>query len=82
MDRIKGLFSQKKVEEQEYAPLNDGPVGFEESGSSYLEGESLDEAQFSWMEYLIFGLIGVAMLWAWYVVTRLRPRQYGMLTFC
>jgi len=64
MDRIRGLFSQKAAEQQEYEPLRDGPLVLEE-GSSFLEGESEDEAPFSWVEYLIFGLIGVAMLWAW-----------------
>ncbi len=72
MDRIRGLFAPKKMaDRQEYARLTDGTGGRldgeEEALSSLLEGETEDEARFSWTEYFIFALIGVAMLWAWYV---------------
>jgi solute carrier family 29 (equilibrative nucleoside transporter), member 1/2/3 len=60
MDRIRSLFANK-VEEQEYAPLR---VDTEDSDAETLT--SLREpAPFSWMEYLVFLLLGVAMLWAW-----------------
>ena len=66
MDRFRGLFSRKAAAEQEYEPLHDGHLAVEDQGSSYLEAESETEAIFSWMEYSVFTLIGVAMLWAWY----------------
>ncbi|EFW99377.1 nucleoside transporter family [Grosmannia clavigera kw1407] len=76
IDRLRGILPAKAAEEREYAPLNGGPlalVGEDENGyatSSLLEGsgediETENEAVFSWMEYSIFAIIGVAMLWAW-----------------
>ncbi len=65
MDRIRELFSPKKAaERQEYARLTDESRGAD-GEESFLEGESADEAPFSWVEYLTFALLGVAMLWAW-----------------
>jgi equilibrative nucleoside transporter 1/2/3 len=62
MDRIRTLlFGPKKVTEEEYAPLANDSQYLEES--TYLEEDA--EAKFSWFEYSIFVLIGVAMLWAW-----------------
>ncbi|KAL2140068.1 hypothetical protein VTI28DRAFT_4282 [Corynascus sepedonium] len=59
MDRIKAFFAPPKARADEYAPLADDDSGTLE-GSTYEEG-----APFSWVEYCIFALIGVAMLWAW-----------------
>ncbi|KAK3322146.1 nucleoside transporter-domain-containing protein [Apodospora peruviana] len=61
MDRIKSMFNNtpQKANEEEYEPLTDDSGTIE--GSMYCE----DEAPFSWIEYSIFALIGVAMLWAW-----------------
>lgn len=64
MDRIKAFFAPPKARADEYAPLADDDSGTLE-GSTYEEG-----APFSWVEYCIFALIGVAMLWAWYVDSR------------
>lgn len=61
MDRIRALFSPKKGNEQEYEPLTDDSSALGASESP-VGGE---EVQFSWLEYTIFALIGVAMLWAW-----------------
>lgn len=61
IDRIKGLFAPKKADEQEYEPLTDDGSILEESG--YIA--SREETPFSWLEYSVFALIGVAMLWAW-----------------
>lgn len=62
MERIKFFFSAAKVNPDEYEPLTD-------ERSSTLEGSIYEgETPFSWIEYSIFALIGVAMLWAWYVV--------------
>ncbi|KAL2133395.1 hypothetical protein VTI74DRAFT_2438 [Chaetomium olivicolor] len=59
MDRIKAFFAPAKTSPQEYEPLTD-----DDSGT--LEGSIHEaEAPFSWIEYSIFALIGVAMLWAW-----------------
>ncbi|KAK3333815.1 nucleoside transporter-domain-containing protein [Cercophora scortea] len=58
MDRIRSMFTPKKVDEGEYEPLTDDSITLE--GSTYEE-----EEPFSWIEYLIFALIGAAMLWAW-----------------
>jgi len=66
MDRVRGIFSRKAAAEQEYEPLHDGQLEGGDQASSYLEAESEAEAIFSWIEYSIFALIGVAMLWAWY----------------
>jgi len=62
IDRIKGMCASKKVDEQEYEPLTDDASILEYS--AYLVGG--EETPFSWLEYSIFALIGVAMLWAWY----------------
>ncbi|KAK4190055.1 putative transporter [Podospora australis] len=73
MDRIKSAFTPKGPDRDEYSPLNDddnhsGTI----AGSSYeveVEDDGSDSSSpqqpFSWIEYLIFSLIGVAMLWAW-----------------
>ncbi|KAK4239779.1 nucleoside transporter FUN26 [Achaetomium macrosporum] len=59
MDRIKAFFVPAKASADEYEPLADDESGTL-PGSTYEEG-----APFSWIEYSIFALIGVAMLWAW-----------------
>jgi equilibrative nucleoside transporter 1/2/3 len=61
MERIKSIFAPAKASPDEYEPLTD-------DDSLTLEGSICEEeAPFSWIEYSIFALIGVAMLWAWYV---------------
>lgn len=61
MDRIRAFFRSQKTDAEEYEPLAD-----DDSGT--LEGSTYDDGSpFSWVEYFIFALIGVAMLWAWYV---------------
>lgn len=62
MDRIRGLFSPTPAKDPEYEGLDDG--GSDET-SLLLEGDSKVETEFSWTEYFIFALVGVAMLWAW-----------------
>jgi equilibrative nucleoside transporter 1/2/3 len=63
MDRVRRFFAQPAPAESEYEPLNasEEPTALE--GSTVLEGQ--DEVPFSWTEYGIFTLLGVAMLWAW-----------------
>ncbi|KAK3504682.1 nucleoside transporter-domain-containing protein [Neurospora crassa] len=61
MDRLKNFLTPVKATDEEYEPLADGSsLTLEEEGETYE-----DQAPFSWMEYAIFVLIGVAMLWAW-----------------
>jgi solute carrier family 29 (equilibrative nucleoside transporter), member 1/2/3 len=60
MDRIRSLFA-KPAEEHEYAPVGeDTEEGDDETLTSLQEG-----VPFSWLEYMVFLLLGVAMLWAW-----------------
>jgi len=62
MDRIKQIFKPPKASDDEYERLTIDSDTLE--GSTYED----DEAPFSWIEYFIFAMIGVAMLWAWYVL--------------
>ncbi|KIW72891.1 hypothetical protein PV04_01052 [Phialophora macrospora] len=60
-----GLFRSR----QEYQPVR-GDVDADaerddESARDGSETETMVEAPFSWLEYMIFLLLGIAMLWAW-----------------
>ncbi|GAP89695.1 putative nucleoside transporter [Rosellinia necatrix] len=59
MDRLRSLFQKRKVDEQEYRPL------YEESVAFGPESDDEHETPFSWAEYGMFAVLGVAMLWAW-----------------
>jgi equilibrative nucleoside transporter 1/2/3 len=62
MDRIRKLFKAQPT----YAPIN--TEAQEDNAGSYVESNEslpLEETTFSWIEYSIFMLLGVAMLWAW-----------------
>ncbi|KIW44648.1 uncharacterized protein PV06_03103 [Exophiala oligosperma] len=64
MGWIKSLFGSR----QDYEPLQDGAERDDGSNSSHDEdipGEEMEAAAFSWLEYGIFLLLGIAMLWAW-----------------
>jgi hypothetical protein len=68
MERIKSMFVPPKAQnEGEYEPLTGDTFT---DGSGTLEGsvyeDDEDIAPFSKVEYSIFVLIGIAMLWAWY----------------
>ncbi|KAI9815476.1 MAG: hypothetical protein M1827_002610 [Pycnora praestabilis] len=56
MERIRDILKRSPPS---YEPLEGGSIG--------PDGERIDEAKerFSWVEYCIFLLLGVAMLWAW-----------------
>jgi len=60
MDRIKNLFRGRPS----YEPIHDGTHRDDEDAH---DGSEYGEAgpPFSWVEYSIFLLLGVAMLWAW-----------------
>ncbi|KAL9112571.1 MAG: hypothetical protein Q9227_003142 [Pyrenula ochraceoflavens] len=69
MDRLRNLFSRK----QQYEPLENGDAGTSEDTIQEEEDEisqtasvaGTEEKTFSWIEYGIFCLLGIAMLWAW-----------------
>jgi solute carrier family 29 (equilibrative nucleoside transporter), member 1/2/3 len=77
LDRVRAMFN--KDAEQNYEPLGDAstieedvhrPVLFmpdhRESQDSDTEQDKKDDGEpFSWFEYSIFLLLGIAMLWAW-----------------
>lgn len=67
MDRAKKAFRRQSPprQEPEYEPLTGSNEPSVLEGSTMLEEE--EEVPFSWMEYAIFVLLGMAMLWAWYV---------------
>jgi equilibrative nucleoside transporter 1/2/3 len=56
----------KKADEAEYERLTDDNDTGTLEGSTYSvdDGEA-EEVPFSWVEYTIFALLGVAMLWSW-----------------
>ncbi|KAH8673703.1 nucleoside transporter-domain-containing protein [Xylariales sp. PMI_506] len=63
MDRLRSYF-RRKEQGQEYAPLNEAEEPL--FGDSPSARESREhQVPFSWIEYGIFALLGVAMLWAW-----------------
>ncbi|KAI9754991.1 MAG: ERMES complex subunit [Chaenotheca gracillima] len=59
MERVRGLFRRRRS--ASYEPLEGGSPGPEEE---HVE-EQGEKNAFSWVEYSIFLLLGVAMLWAW-----------------
>lgn len=61
MERFRDIFRRKAAAGEEYEPLTEESHALEES--QILEAQ--DEVPFSWIEYSIFALIGMAMLWAW-----------------
>lgn len=70
MDRIRNALKPK----QAYEPLLAQDDQDDEGGTEYEdEGDAVEELPFSWVEYSIFLLLGVAMLWAWYVGQEQRP---------
>ncbi|KAL2271585.1 hypothetical protein VTJ83DRAFT_956 [Remersonia thermophila] len=61
MDRIRAWFSPAKASAVDYEPLAGNEPGSFEDTMAREQGQ----APFSWLEYGVFALIGVAMLWAW-----------------
>jgi hypothetical protein len=62
----------KPAEEQEYSPLDDVTEHDDDEVHRpvlILPDDEYPEAPFSWFEYCIFFLLGISMLWAWYVYT-------------
>ncbi|KAH7041144.1 nucleoside transporter family [Microdochium trichocladiopsis] len=79
MDRIRSFrptrdllafFSKKEEEAAEYEPLT-ADTSFINDPSTDLDDST--EPTFSWIEYGIFALLGVAMLWAWNMFLAAQP---------
>lgn len=73
IDKVRNLFRKSADVEQEYEPLDSDANTLDEEGRRPVlilpedeEGGGQSEP-FSWLEYSIFLLLGIAMLWAWYV---------------
>jgi equilibrative nucleoside transporter 1/2/3 len=67
--RLRALLQKpgQPTDDQEYEQLVSGPgddTDAESQDASTLR-EPLDETPFYWLEYAVFLLLGVAMLWAW-----------------
>jgi equilibrative nucleoside transporter 1/2/3 len=62
MDRIRRLWREEE-EEQAYEPLENSitEADRQDATSTYDEGKP----GFSWLEYGVFLLLGISMLWAW-----------------
>ncbi|KAI4171085.1 MAG: hypothetical protein LQ343_004497 [Gyalolechia ehrenbergii] len=59
MDRIRNALNGRRNSSPSYAPLGDGQDGDANTAKA-------PNPAFSWLEYGIFLLLGVSMLWAWY----------------
>jgi equilibrative nucleoside transporter 1/2/3 len=71
MDRLRRALGND-TPEQNYEPL--------EGGSERPDGEHIEDMEsqkFSWTDYSVFLLLGVAMLWAWYDLI-----SEEQMTFC
>ncbi|KAI0840604.1 nucleoside transporter-domain-containing protein [Hypoxylon sp. FL0890] len=76
MDRVRALFKKREDDLEEYEPLTEES----QSPEGPLEPtEDDDVIPFSWIEYSIFALLGVAMLWAWNMFLAAAP--YFQLRF-
>lgn len=67
MERVRKALGRQhsSTSTSEYEPLTGTEEATPLEGSTVLEGQH--ELPFSWIEYSIFALLGVAMLWAWWV---------------
>ncbi|KAK2604292.1 hypothetical protein N8I77_007235 [Diaporthe amygdali] len=74
MDRLKGMLyrrggtkDDRDADPDEYAPLRNSSDDVSDDDDMADDGELFDAAEvpFSWFEYAIFAMVGVAMLWAW-----------------
>jgi len=71
IDKMRHLFSRHDTE-PDYAPLEssiaDSEIDEDVRRPVVFVPDPPIEEPFSWFEYSIFLLLGVAMLWAWYVL--------------
>ena len=63
MDRVKSIFNSRQPSYEPIQDDRDADDQYSQAGSELGE----EETPFSWLEYCVFLLLGVAMLWAWYV---------------
>ena len=73
MDRIIQTFKRRRAS-QSYESL--------EGGSASDDGTTIDanpKTRFSWLEYYVFLLLGISMLWAWYALST--PYSASLTTF-
>ncbi|KAL2064676.1 hypothetical protein VTL71DRAFT_3814 [Oculimacula yallundae] len=64
IDRLRTLFKASN-NEQQYEPLDSDYAGDEDVRRPVLIAPEDEGQPFSWFEYSIFLLLGIAMLWAW-----------------
>lgn len=66
IDRLRALFG-KSTTEPEYAPVGAEALSEDEDVRRpvFVLPEADEGEPFSWFEYSIFLLLGIAMLWAW-----------------
>ena len=62
MERAKKAFLSRP----EYEPVLSGPDNDEDSVAESEYESAFQVSSFSWLEYTIFFILGIAMLWAWY----------------
>ena len=62
MDRLNDLFRSTP----DYEPIGDPQQDDDSDSVSEETQREVDGTAFSWVEYSIFLLLGIAMLWAWY----------------
>lgn len=72
LDKVRDLFRPSDAEANYYEPLAEERNEDENGSTTYrrvsrptLSLPDTDEPSFSWFEYSIFLLLGIAMLWAW-----------------
>ena len=59
MDRVRSAFKRRRSPSPSYERIN---------GDHQVDqalGEHVHKERFSWLEYYIFLLLGISMLWAW-----------------
>jgi solute carrier family 29 (equilibrative nucleoside transporter), member 1/2/3 len=62
--RVRALFRRTRPS-QEYERIEDDPHDEDVRRPALIIPDKLGEEPFSWFEYSIFVLLGIAMLWAW-----------------
>lgn len=77
MDHLRRLLGKGESRSQDYERVAEAdPLapGSSDADDQCDDGyDAHEEVPFSWLEYGIFALLGMAMLWAWYVVLQNPP---------
>lgn len=77
MDRARKALRRQEAQDSEYEPLTAPDESTPLDDSTIFEVE--EELPFSLIEYSIFGLLGMAMLWAWYACPQRYPPLFSLL---